>query len=309
LYRRLATGIVLAASAAGGGIAEAACPPAVRLAGDDEVLTAEVRATLVERGIGGEIRDCPAVGVSLVRKRGPIVVSIDYGVDGGRVERAVTDARTAATVIEAWVRTDVEAPLLSTREIERPATPAAAQAQPPPPAVAVAPPAAPAAARGVQLFTVTETSFADDCTSWLGAQVGACVTLGPVCAGARARFAMVVYGPAPWQDLDRRGVEMLLAADVPLRAGPITVAPGLGAGVGWIHTHQEGSHAGGETGGLRGEGHVSAAYALRPRLALEVALALVVTQATHVETSSPTPLPDEPRFLGRLGVGLRFGGL
>src|SRR5690349_1713786 len=63
----------------------------------------------------------------------------------------------------------------------------------------------PASSRGVQLFGAAEASMASDRTGWLGAQVGACVTLGPVCAAARLRVASVVGGPDAWDGrLERR---------------------------------------------------------------------------------------------------------
>jgi hypothetical protein len=299
----------------------------------DAQLVGPIAAVLVERGVaqpgGGdrEGRDCPAVDVTVRREGEALVVSAGGG-DAPPVRREVTDVRTAATVIESWVRTDVQAPLLAGRapaswdaendaetdaEKDTPIT-ATGDPSPPPPALVSAPAAAAGQKDGrlVQVFTVAETSLGSDRTSWVGAQVGACVMLGAVCAGARARFASVASGPGPWQsELDRRGVEMLLGADLPMRLGRATLSPGVAAGVGWIHTHEESSRSkGDETGGLRGEAHLALSYAIRSRLALELALSLDVTQATHVETaSSSAPLPDEPRLLARLGAGVRFGGL
>ena len=283
----------------------APCPPATRLRGDP-ALVAGVTSALGERGIVADHRaGCPAVEVQLDRRGERLLVS-RTGEGAETVERAVTDIRTAATVIESWVRTDVEAPLLATRTIAAP--------EPPPPtvapsiAVAARPPE-----RGVQLFTVAETTRASDATSWFGLQVGACVMLGPACAAARARMATVTHGPGPWRqgNLDRRGVEVLLGADVPLRWGRATISPGVGAGIGWIHTHDESAVRGvAETGGLRAEVHAALSYPLRPSIAIEAVASFDLTQATHVETSSPVPLfPDEPRWLARLGAGLRFGGL
>jgi hypothetical protein len=220
------------------------------------------------------------------------------------VERAVTDARTAATVIESWVRTDVQAPLLARHQID--------DAGPgdlvPRAAVVVAPSAPPA--RGVQLFAAGETALASDSSTWLGVELGACVMLGPVCASARARFASVAQGPERWQrDLERHGVELLLGADLPRRIGRAVLSPGLAVGVGWIHTHEEGSPRRESIGGLRVQGRLALSYPMTRRLAAELALSFEVTETEHVETSSPEPLPPEPRWLGRLGAGIRFEGL
>jgi hypothetical protein len=295
------------------------CPPAARLTGDAELIDA-VAAVLAERGVApAEGGECPSIDVDLRREGTAMIVSAGPG-DGPPVRRAVSDVRTAATVIESWVRTDVEAPLLagpasaaawaaSEPDAAAPASARAAVGSLAPTVAAVA--AGAPDARRVQVFTIAETSLASDRTSWVGAQIGACVMLGPLCASARARFATVAGGPGPWQSsLDRRGVELLLGADLPLRLGAATLSPGAALGVGWIHTHEEAArHVEGETGGLRAEAHLALSFPIRSRLAVELALSLDVTQATHVETSLPEVLPDEPRLLGRLGAGVRFGGL
>ena len=322
--RALVIGPLLVLAVTTGGQAWASCPPSAQVQGD-AVLIAEVSRVLVDRGIASEVAGCPSTFVRLERRYDLIAVSI--AVSGGQtIERAVTDTRTAATLIESWARTDVEAPLLAAHDgsandrgdNDRGDNDGRAKGDAPPPtapsdiAVLAAEPAppVPATGRGVQLFGLTETSLASDGTRWLGAQFGACIMFGPLCAAARLRFATVVGGTEDWRaDLDRHSVELLLGADLPLHCGRATFSPGLAAGIGWTHTHEEDSPRGGETGGLRAEAHAGLAYPFSRRLAAEVALTIAVTQATPVETSSPIPLPDEPRFLTRLGAGLRFGGL
>jgi hypothetical protein len=303
----------------GGQAQERPGSPAVRLAGDPALIAA-VRAALADRGIATGARAAAAADVRLERRgsRIAIAAALGGGEAGGPVWREVSDARTAATVIESLVRTDVEAPLLSVRPVD----PAPA-APPPAPRGAFAdeddpPPAAPAATvaavpaerggRGLQLFALAETSRANDRTSWIGVQVGACVMLGPVCAGARVRSAVVAAEPWP-ADIDRRGFEVLLGADWPLRLGRVVLSPGVGAGVGSTHTHQDGSRSSEETGGPHADAHVGLSYPLGARTAIEATFALDVTQTTHVETSSPVPLPDEPRLFARFAAGVRFGAL
>ncbi|HEY4186012.1 MAG TPA: hypothetical protein VGP07_13140 [Polyangia bacterium] len=319
--RALVIGPLIVLAVATGGRAWATCPPSAQVQGDP-ALIAEVSRALVDRGIASEISGCPSTFVRLERHDDLIAVSIAVS-SGQTIERGVTDTRTAATLIESWARTDVEAPLLAAHDRKdndggdgdndrAPKDDAPPPTAPSDIAVLAAEPAppVPAAGRGVQLFGLTETSLASDGTRWLGAQFGACIMLGPLCAAARLRFATVVGGTEDWRaDLDRHSVELLLGADLPLRFGRATFSPGLAAGIGWTHTHEEDSPRGGETGGLRAEAHASVAYPFSRRLAAEVALTIAVTQATPVETSSPIPLPDEPRFLTRLGAGLRFGGL
>ena len=317
----LGVGITLAAICAARH-ASAACRPGVRLDGD-AALVGVVGAALDERGIptdvpsdasgapGGSEPGCAAARVTLARRDDRIAVSI-VGARDPAVEREVTDTRTATTVIESWVRVDVEEPLLASRTVAMasPRPPSAAPPAPAPPAVTtttVAPPAS--NGRGVQLFALGERSIASDGTNWLGVQIGACVALGPLCVGGRARFALAA-GPQLQQDnLERHGFELLFDVDLPIRVGRAMLSPGLGAGVGSVHTHQDSTGLSESTGGPHADAHVSLSYGLRPHLALELAMSVDVTETTHVESSSAMILPDDPQFFARFGLGVRFGGL
>lgn len=307
MRRLTAFTFVLSIAALDGQKPARACPPTVRLAGD-RALIAAVAPVLIDRGIATETNGCLAVSVNLEPRGRAMIVSIATDGDQLRdhlVERAVTDTRTAATVIESWVRTDLQAPLLARHPMGDDTGP---KKLVPVPAVGVAPSAPPA--RGVHVFAAGETALASDSSTWFGLELGACVMLGPACASARGRFATVGRGPERWRrDLERHGVELLLGADLPRRIGRAVLSPGLAAGVGWIHTHEEGSPRRESIGGLRAQGRLALSYPLTRHLAAELALSFEVTDTEHVETSSPEPLPPEPRWLGRLGAGMRFEGL
>lgn len=302
-----------------------ACPPSARLYGEPALVTG-VATLLKERGLETEASHCPSIAVTLDRRHAQLLVTIDIG-DGTTVVRIVSDARTAVTLIESWARKDVEGPLLAAHDhlpeqaeqamdhrsdeqgwssgaaFDVPATDASAT-------VSATSESAGNGRRGVQVFAVAENTVASDGTRWLGAHVGACVMLGPVCAAARIRFATVFGGTEHWRgNLDRRGTEMLLGADLPLRVGRATLYPGLAAGIGWTHTNDDNSPGTGETGGLRAEVHATLSYPFSRRLAFDVTLSADLAQATHVETASTIPLPDEARIMGRFGAGVRFGGL
>jgi hypothetical protein len=277
-----------------------ACPPTVRLSGDP-ALVAAVTPVLVERGVATAVDACPAVRVEL-RHRGDLTVVSTAAPGAPPEERVVSDVRTAATVIESWVRTDVDAPLLLRRQredAELGATPpglVASYAQPP--------------ARDIQVFASVERSLASDGTGWFGLDLGACVMLGPLCASAMARLGVVNDGPGRWgHALDRRAVEVLLGADVPRHLGRVVLSPGAAVGVGWTHTNDEVADTDEETGGLRAEARLALSYPFGDHLVGELALSFEVTQATHLETATPMPLPDEARFFSRLGAGVRFEGL
>jgi hypothetical protein len=282
-----------------------ACPPTVRLDGDPD-LTRAIGASLIERGISTDGTSCPAMEIRVARRAGAIVVS--NGSADGPAEREVSDVRTAATVIESWVRTDVEEPLLSSRRMAEErgsdAAPTTVASRP------LAPPLSPTPALGLRAFTTAETSFGSDQTTWLGAQIGACIMMGPFCGGARIRFATVVDGPGLWQgQWDRHAVEVLLGLDWPLSVRSLTLAPGAAIGAGWTHTHEEGTSGGAQTAGVRAEAHLSLSYPVSQKLAVESTIALDFMQALDRDMSSVVPLPGDPHLLGRIGVGVRFGGL
>lgn len=270
----------------------------------DPALVDRVSEVLAARGV-----TCDTPRARIERRGEQLVVATD-AVDGVVTERAVGDPTTAATVIESWARADIAEPLLAIRPVAAPAP----EAMPVREIVTVARPES----RGVQLFAAAETSFGSDHTGWLGAQVGGCVMIGPVCAAARLRFASVATGPGPWQGaLERRGTELLVGGDVPIRIGRAVLSPGFAGGIGQIHTHIESplGHMGSETAGLRADVHATLSYPLGKNLAFDLSLAVDVTQATDTETrlrmTAPDELalPDEPLFLFRLGAGLRYGGL
>jgi hypothetical protein len=294
---------VMLSLTAGLGRGARACPPTVRLSGD-EALIAEVTPVLVERGIALDDGGCPALVITL-EKRGQTIAVCDASADGPASAREVTDVRTAATVIESWVRTDVEAPLLEPRR-SGDAEPAGAA----PTVVAAAPPAR---GRGLQAFAVGEVTFASDHSDWLGFEVGACLMLGRVCAGARARLSAVADGPGPWErSVDRQVVEALVGLDLPVRLGRATLSPGLAVGAGRAQTHEEdaeGNQEGGQvTIGLRTELHLAVSVAVSRSLAAETSLSLGAAQTIRTESTSREPLPGAARLLAHAGVGLRFGG-
>jgi|JI10StandDraft_1071094.scaffolds.fasta_scaffold291521_2 hypothetical protein len=294
---------VLAVLAAPVGVAAAApCGPAATIAGEPS-LVAAIAPILAARALTDGAPECPTLAVTVSARDGAVVVAFEHR--GQRLERAVADAATAATVIESFVRGDVAAPLLAPR-MAPPREPGAGE-----PPASLAPPA-PVGTRGrVHLFLGPDAALARDGTRWLGAQIGACITLGPVCAAVRHRLAQVVSGPGEWEhSLDRRAIELLVGIDVPLTIGSVHVTPGFAGGIGQIDTRDRARGIRVETGGLRADVHATIGFALTRRWAIELAAAGVLTQATHVENlEGKSELPREARLLGHLGVGVRYGGL
>ncbi|MBK9031934.1 MAG: hypothetical protein IPL61_11510 [Myxococcales bacterium] len=289
--------------------AAAPCPPGATLVGEPALVSA-LGELLDGRGVALDPPGCATVRVAVSARSTQVVLELEH--DGRQVERVVDDAATAATVIESFARIDVAMPLLAERaappRIEP--TPSAAPAAEP---TLVDGPARPGAAglRRVQVFAGLDSAIASDGTRWLGAQLGVCIQLGPICAAARQRFGQVAGGPGAWgDDLSRRAIELLIGIDVPLTLGPVALSPGFATGIGQIHTRRSSTEVRNETGGLRADVHATVSLAVAHRLTLDLFAAAVLTQATHVEgPADAAELPDEPRLLGHLGLGLRYGGL
>ncbi len=298
-------GAMLAASA----IAAAACPPAALLSGDP-VLVRALEALLVQRGVETSVTPgCAAVSVEIQPRGGAIALVRDAADPGPPQEHVVTRLESAATVIESWTHSE----LLDDPRFARPVVALAAEARPEPATVVstvtVRPPLPIRPMRAMQVFGAFETSIADDRTSWVGAMVGVCIRVGALCASARARFAAVTDGDGAWAHAERHGEDILLGGDVPLQLAGMPFAFGFGAGFGAMHTGMwNGSrNRGSQTFGLRGDVHLAWLIPLGHRLAVDVSASVDVAQVTDVE-SSIAEFANEPRLLGRLAAGLRFGG-
>jgi hypothetical protein len=341
LIRCLASSLAFAgvlAAAAADARAET-CAPAARLEGDAE-LVASVGRELAARGIvierhGGAgagdpataaaaaAETCAPVRVQIERVEiaaaddATLIITIAVG-DGAAVERNVRGLRTAATVIESFARTDVGSPLLAIRAIEPPAPSPAEPAGPKPAAAPMVQLVVHTRSRAsYHLFIGPEVTFASDDSRWLGAQLGACIVLGPVCVGARLRGGVAVGTPEVWPEGTRRHTnELLLGLDVPLHLGAVTVIPGFSAGFGGFNTKGPGSTQNPalmdeievETGGLRADAHVSVAIPLWGRLALDLSVAVDLAQQTEPfeGVDDRHQIPPEPLALARFGIGVRY---
>jgi hypothetical protein len=285
------------------------CPAGVELSGDPEAIAA-VAELLGARGVVLAATRCGAVRVRIERIDRELAIDVEQ-TDGTLVHRVAGEAQTAATVIESFTRADVGDPLLARRAVP---------AEPPPrrsehEEATSQPSQMLRAARGVHLLSAFETSYASDRTSWFGAHIGACVMLGPVCAAARLRFSGVTDGPGVWKgDIERRSVELLVGIDIPFAVGRWTLSPGFALGIGQLHTRGETHDMRADTGRACADVHVALSIPVSTRLAIDVFSAADLMQETRAEAdmSMQVPvvmLPDEPRFLVRVGVGLRYGGL
>jgi hypothetical protein len=275
-----------------------ACSPGARLSGDPG-LVAEVTPVLVERGIDVSPSACRPVAITLQKqKNGRVTVGSSQSADAPSAGREVTDVRTAATVIESWVRSDVEAPLLERRNED--------DAELPEGLVAVG---RPVRRRTLQVFTMAETGAASDHTDWVGLQIGACVRVGPTCLGARVSLSTVADGPGEWEDaMQRQAAAALASVDVPVPFGSLTLSPGIGFGVGESRTHEEDSADSKRTLGLRGEAHLALSAPISETFSAEFLLSLELARTLEVDATTREALPNDPALLTRIGIGLRYEG-
>ncbi len=295
IVRSLATALVLTAAPAG------ACPPAVKLDGDDSLITT-IADELRARGIETDATECPVVMVYVERRDQSIVVRI---ATAQSIEREVREVATAAAVIESFTR-DLASPLLAIRRVPRVAALARLDVPPPPP---------PTGPRGLHVFAGLESLYASDRSNWLGLHVGGCKMFGVVCLAGRMRTSSVI-GIGEMQTR-RQSWEILFGIDIPFAIGGWLISPGFGGGPSGTVTRNStgGFH---HTIGLRAEAHATVSIPLTLRFSLDVHAALNLLQPLHVEdagyfgppppvTPPPIGLPAEPWGYARMGLALRYG--
>lgn len=312
--------VLLLAGARGAIAGDQPCPPTALLTGEKELIEA-VRISLQRRGIALEARPpCPAVVVEVERATGGLHVSIQDS-DGRRSERQVSDAETAAALIESWARPELGGPAYAHAPSEDEDADADAGTVP------VSDSEVPEAIKPLVIYSAqprpigitasTTASVASDGSIWLGLEAGACVQIGPVCAGAevRTRLDTETVGGSERYETSRIGLDLLVAVDRPFGRGRTRLRPGVGAGVGWTRIRGNpdrattGQQIEIDTGGLRVGAHVAATFALRGALSVELAAGVDLSPLAHTGPyyDEGTTLAGEPRASVRGGIGLRYG--
>ncbi len=279
------------------------------LTGDPELVSQVMKLLVVPM----MVESCAALRVRLERRRDAIAVIRLDARNSALEERVVSEPRTAATVIESWTSTELERSLLSMPRAVAPTQPLSVAADPivePRVRRVVSPPfVSPSAV--VEVLGVMETSFANDGTSWVGGVVGICVRVGRICLATRARFATLVEGEGIWETTNRHGVDAVFGGDIPFDIGRTTIVLGFGVGMGTVRTSVRGEDAmaeGSVTFGIRADTHVAWVVPLGHRVSLDLSATFDMAQVTDVEASTHGPVSNDPTVLGRMGVGIRFGG-
>jgi hypothetical protein len=304
------------------GAEQEACPPGVRLLGDEAAAQA-VSAILLTSGVqtSGE-QHCVTVIAELRREPdGRLGVRL-VDTQGRSTDRLVSDAETAAAVIESWARVDLVAPML-----EAPAQ-AVAEVELAAPAEAPSSASTPAAqtgevpARVRQDFGATAwvgVSLANDDSLWTDLSIAACLRAGAACLGAELRgsFDTEAHRAAEKLDTDRGEVGGLLTTEFVL-AMPDSrwrVSPGFAAGAGYVSSEVDADAAPGVGhGASRGDvsmrlgvfAHVSAVLARGVQLSGRLGFEVAPLARTRAEPEDGVLIAGLPRWYLRFAVGVRY---
>jgi hypothetical protein len=227
---------------------------------------------------------------------------------GRKSERRISDAETAASLIESWLAPETEsAPLVAER-----APVARAQAADETEVRAVKP----AAGDDWRISGAAEIGISGGESLWYGGSVTACGSVGALCLGGRLRMVH----DDNFFDLDhdsgsRNAVELLALAAWPLAAHGIKLMPLLGFGVGRLHGNNpilkdgEADMPGGEDFGLRLEAAASAGLSLSGHLTLVGELGAAHAWSVKTQTS-PEAMPGlrmtAPANYLRAAVALQY---
>jgi hypothetical protein len=200
------------------------CAPRASLDGDAEAV-AKVAAELARLGdaIGDAPRGCRAVTAAVeVDRGGGIAVAVRDS--SKRSEgRVVSDAVIAAAWIDTWLHDDFEVPA----------------AEPTPmhvDTVVTAPPAADPFSR-FAIAASYELAWTDTSTSWSGFGVSACMRVGELCIGARARY-LTDTESTMLTAASRSDASVLATASWSHDLGTMSIAPEVGLGVGRMTTER-----------------------------------------------------------------------
>lgn len=206
------------------------CPPSIVVEGPVSV-TGPIAAILRQHGISVGPSAC-----SLPVVRALVSGDSDSGVHllriqdrfGRSAEREISNAETAASLIESWVFEE-DADLIAPRaDLTAPE----GTLQPP----AVTPPS-PSRVVGLLMGSAAISTASDDST-WYGGTIAGCLAVRALCVGVRARFGRStgVANSIVAGDLTRIGLGAMGLAILVLRRGRFFVSPMLAVGPEWVHT-------------------------------------------------------------------------
>jgi hypothetical protein len=206
------------------------CPPVAVVEGAVGIVQA-VRTLLRAHGIASDPDSCPqrVVRASLSAAPGSNGYALHVVDAFGRTnDRHVSDAVTAASLIESWAVPDAEG-FVRLRSISTTSARPAKSAPLP-----GATPALP-----WRLAAAIELAAGTDSSLWYGGTVTGCGRIASLCIGGRARVGRDegIAGPRPdGGDLSRTMGEALVLVSLPLTNGSLAFNPMIGIGSDWTHS-------------------------------------------------------------------------
>lgn len=313
----------------------APCTPHVALEGDEALVRLTDQALRAQGVVVGGRDACPPLRVDIRRRERDIVLEIDQA-GGRRISRTVRDPELLAPLIESWLRADLAEPLLASpaprshagEEDAGPGAPIAdaGMAAPPP------------SSSGEEAFRPArfdlaarfEIGVGEGGRSEVGAAIELALRLSPAEPTVTLRGASSgELEPPGLTPASSRYAELLVGARVPLAAGPFTLFPALGVGIGVDELTRETCDACGlvvrddasrGVVGLRTEASLAAVANLADSLFLQLALSAGATPfasrdptipswaSEHGERASSLALPPPPRYRLRAAAGLAWRG-
>jgi hypothetical protein len=316
---------------------ERECVPSVRLI-TDEPTKSPLTIELARRGLlTGSTTSCGLIIAQVERDGRFFLVQLADGF-GRTGQRRVASSRTAASLIESWVRSDLSAPILQgalsdqTPKMRTPIVPERNEADDEQRAsMEVA-----ADGRPIPRFSIVASAegLVDNKGGfWVGAEVGAWIQVGSLYLGPTARFLTLSRTDNQLDFVpDGKVFEAKLDAELPLHLGPVMVRPGVGLGgasssMHWEHRRHGPAQSGALQESSPAEGmfdHESKSIAVAPRADLHVLLTVPVSDsfglavrlsADFAPFAGPQLVeqngyerPAEPWFMTGLGVGVSWGG-
>jgi hypothetical protein len=287
----------------------ATCPAIANVQGVAEIVES-VRVTLRAHGIAveppPELATCAdrSVHAWLLREpHSPTYVLHIEDPFGRTSDRQVSDAETAASLIESWalpLAADLPA-LRSAPAVVRQETDDVPRAEK-------------TAAIGWRLTGALEVAGGSDDSLWYGGTLTGCADVATLCVGGRLRIARDDSVLGPDRDVTRSGTELLALVTLPLVLHGIGLAPMMGLGVGWVHTGTPQPEPDNLTSrasdalGLRWEAGVSGGIPLNAHLSLvgEIGISLGRSIAASPRPNAGDVVFDAPTGYLRAAVACQY---
>lgn len=287
------------------------CSAAVQLDGAAELRDA-VRVALGERGIAtAGPESCRSVIVHVEPAESGMRLVLGTESSDTVTERVVSDAKTAAAVIESWARPELYAMLLPEPAAPPPVAADEVEILP----MAPAPLALPSSATlpPFVLSAGLASALGGDGSLWMGAAARGCVRFGSTCIGAliRASEDTGTSGASYMHQTSRTAMELMLAIEVSRRRGALVLTSGALAGIGFDRRRREDAVAGNveaDGGGLRAGVHLGLARNISTHWAIGADAS--VDAAIFAASASADPdamnLARQPRGFLRMELQLRY---